>query len=128
MATINLVGKAVVVTSSITYDDLTLVQKYRPEALQLKDEKGNPFFMVFLGDCGGINKNGVTFDSKSNNGGKAQFTEIVNFKNTDPVEAVAEYVGTSILHLSKIEQGLPEIIADIKDEKDRIEGHIVVTA
>lgn len=134
MAKITIVGEAVVVTSEIKMEDLKKVAKYRPEALIVyrDDEKKEPIFRVGVArgaSAGCISKLGAEFGSVAHDGsGKATITLTLANVNDDSdiKEIVAEQVGVGILHLNKVEEMLPGVIAEIDAEHDNIISNISV--
>ena len=133
MAKITIVGEAVVVTSEIKMEDLKKVMKYRPDALTVYggEENKEPIFRVATSKCnfGRINRMGAEFGGVAKDGsGKATITLTLNNagEDVDVREIVAEQVGVGILHLNKIEERLPEVIAEIDAEHDNILNNISV--
>lgn len=117
MAKIKVAGAAAVVKSDVRLADWEKVRKYRPEKLILRDEEGEPQFEVNVGHgMGSIGKYGAVFGDVTD-GGFATITLVEGGGfGDDPVEAVAEKVGVSILNLNKIEARMPEVIQEIDVE------------
>lgn len=129
MAKIVIAGDAVVVTSSLTLDDIRKVEKYRPDALILKGGEDNkePIFAVSTAKSGYINKNGVAFASESHDDKKlAQITMTLGETDGDVKATVADKIGASVEMLGQIEKTLPEVIADIDAKKKAIIESITV--
>ena len=128
-AGITVAGQAVVITSSMTLDDIKTIGKYRPEKLQLKDaENKEVIFVISVSKGkGSINKYGAEFDSTTyNRDGKAVITLDMPVVNGSVEESVAEYVGSAILNLNKLEAQLPAVINEITTEKAAILANISV--
>ena len=128
-AGITVAGQAVVITSSMTLDDIKTIGKYRPEKLQLKDaENKEVIFVISVSKGkGSINKYGAEFDSTTyNRDGKAVITLDMPAVNGSVEESVAEYVGAAILNLNKLEAQLPAVINEIVAEKAAIKASIRV--
>ena len=126
-AGIKVLGQTAVIISDFTRDELKEVEKYRPEALTLIDEKTKePVFGVTVGAGeGNIGKYGATYGSGQDADGKA----IITMQIPDGVEAkkfIEEKVGVAILTLRKIEAGLAEKLTEIKEEKAEVLGTIEV--
>lgn len=127
MATIKIVGKAVVLKSGIKLEDWQKVQKYQPNALVLKDAEGNETFRVAIGAGSGyVSKLGVSFsDETSDPNGMADVTLV--YQSTLPTpENVMELFGNSILSLNHIEGYIPEVIAEVDAELGEIMSNITV--
>lgn len=128
-AGITVAGQAVVITSSMTLDNIKTIGKYRPNALQLKDaENKEVIFSVGIAKGkGSINKYGAEFDSTTyNRDGKAVITLDMPAVNGSVEESVAEYIGAAILNLNKLEAQLPAVINEITTEKTAILANISV--
>lgn len=128
-AGITVAGQAVVITSSMTLDNIKTIGKYRPEKLQLKDaENKEVIFVISVSKGkGSINKYGAEFDSTTyNRDGKAVITLDMPAVNGSVEESVAEYVGAAILNLNKLEAQLPAVINEITAEKAAILANISV--
>ena len=128
MAKITIVGDAVVITSAAKLEDLELVQKYRPEALVLKDEEGNEVFAVGVGGSS-INNWGVEFNSATHDERKlATITGVIKGYDGegDVRELVADEFGVVFANLNKIEETLPTVIREIKDQRTALIAGITV--
>lgn len=130
-ATISVNGESVVITSDIKLDDIKLVEKYRPSECKLKggeDGKEEIFFIGTYPDpCGAINQFGAEFGSTTHDGtGRATITFPLPSGVGDVKERVAEYVGSAILDLNKIEAKLPAVIEEIINEKAAVLENISV--
>lgn len=128
-AGITVAGQAVVITSSMTLDNIKTIGKYRPNALQLKDaENKEVIFSVGIAKGkGSINKYGAEFDGVTyNSEGKAVITLDMPEVKGNVAESIAEYVGAAILNLNKLEAQLPAVINEIATEKAAIMANISV--
>lgn len=128
MANIIIAGEAVVITSAMSLEDLKTIKKYRPGALVLKDEEGEPVFAIGVSNgAGSIGKFGAEFGSESHGEEpKACITMITNGISGDVEEKVSEMVGPAILRLNEIEDTLPTVLAEIEAEKAAIRSTITV--
>ena len=129
MAEIKLVGDALVIESSVTMEEWKLVNKYHPDALVLTEgEDKTPVFRVGIGTDGGFSKYGIVFTGETH-GEKKYATFTTGFivrTEKDIKEAVAEYVGSAILKLNKLEASIPGVIEEIEEEKKDIMRNITV--
>ena len=131
MAKITIAGDAVVVTSSVKLEDYQKIAKYRPEALTLLggEDGKEPIFGVAIvkEGSGNINQYGVEFSSSTRNDEKlACLTMVYSGTAGDIKEAVADRIGVAILNLSKLEEKVPAVLAEIEAEKAAIIDSITV--
>ena len=126
MANITIKRNVAFVESSMTLEQVKKLAKYRPESLKLKDEKGNPTFIVgtTIG-CGSIKPFGVSFGVQTDETKPAGVTFDIPVGVADPKEYVMEVVGTAILNLEKVEAGVAAVNREIDAELASIERHIV---
>ena len=136
MAKINVLGDAVVVTSTIKSADIALIAKYRPDALTLFEtgangEKGDPYFVVSstTSGSGSIGRYGIVFGGTARDG-SGLATVTVPFTGptaeADVKESVADMYGTALANLNEIEAVIPEVLADIAARKAAIIDAITV--
>lgn len=131
MAKINVLAKAVVVTSTLKIEEIKLVKKYRPEALTLFEGEGDkkePVFCIGLTrGAGEINQYGASFSENTPGDGKeAQVTMILPDGISDVKEYVSDAIGRAVIKLNKLEATVPGIIEEIKAEKAEIEANITI--
>lgn len=131
MAVINVIGSSIVVTSSKKLEDIKAVEKYRPSALVLKDDEGEPVFRVAIGSgAGSLTRYGAEFaPSTINLEGKATITMAMPAVEGDASAirgAVADTVGTAILSLNKVEDTIDDVLAEVQEEREAIMANIVI--
>lgn len=132
MAKIIVAGQAVVVTSSLTLDEIKEVKKYRPEALVLYKGEGpekEPDFKVGFSKCSGgsVGTYGVEFGSESHDDDKlATLTMIIPEDVEDIKGYVSDAIGAAVLKLNKLEESLPEVLKEIKEEREKIDEIITI--
>lgn len=129
MATLKIVGDAVVLTSSAKLEDLKLLEKYKPDALRLyktnEDGKKEVVFTVktTTSGQGGINARGAIFGSAAHDGtGQATVTDRVpeGVTTENLREKIADLVGTGVISLNKVEEQIPAALEEVKAEKAAI--------
>ena len=129
MSKVQIIGNAIVVTSSVKLEDLKTIQKYRPCALTLLggEDGKDPIFAAKVGCTSGINKYGATFAeaSRGENGGYATMT-IMDEITGDPADFVAEKYGTAIRNLNALEEKLNGVLDEIVAERQAVKDSITV--
>lgn len=129
MAKINVTGNAVVITSTVKFEDIAKAKKYRPDALILCEEKGGeltPVFGVDVGREAKWNEYGITFNGKTHNDGFATLTELIPTIEEGLEEAIADLYGAVILKLNKFEEKFPAALEEIKAEREKVLGTISI--
>lgn len=130
-ASIAVVGESVVITSSITLEEYKTVAKYRPKALQLKGGEDGKEIVFAIGVTsnprGSINNVGAEFGSEAHDGtGRATITFDLPRADGNVKEVVAEYIGSAILNLNKIEAQIPAVIEEVDTERANVLANINV--
>lgn len=133
MAKITIAGDAVVITSSLSLEDIRKVEKYRPEALYLKGGENNKEILYGIAtttDCGNINEYGASFGRESHDADKkAVITMCIGDVAVENVkEYVADLIGRAVTNLTKIEATIPAVLAEIAEEKNQIMSNIAVAS
>lgn len=133
MAKVVIAGDAVVITSSVKFEDLQLVKKYRKDALTLKGgESGKePVFSIFVKDCGkgDINDNGVVFASATRDEEKLATVTMSLPEvgvDADVKKFVADSIGGALANLNALEATLPTVVEEIKTQYNNVLENITV--
>lgn len=100
---VQIVGKALVVTSALKVKDIKRAKSICPEALVLKDEDKNVLFSIDVTDSknAGIGSYGANFDSETS-GGFAQVTMVMD--KTLTKEQLADQYGLAFIRLAQTEE------------------------
>lgn len=129
MANIIITGDSVSVISTLSLEDIKTVEKYRPEALSLYEGEGKEkslAFVVKAGSAPSMGAYGVSFTAETSEG-KAVMTEIFSGQSAATIkDAVAEKYGVGILNLRKLELTIPEVLEEIKAQREEIKSAIEV--
>lgn len=132
MARITIAGNAAVVISSMKYEDLKTIAKYRPERLTLYDADNKPVFAICIadeGERGGLNRYGAMFEGESHDGeGLAVMTVPLPDGEGDARERAASCMGVPLVKLNRLEESLPEALREIQAEMADAMGCITVIA
>lgn len=121
MAKVVIAGNAAVITSAMKLEDLRTIAKYRPEALTLRggDDGKEPIFAICLTNGNGkIDKLGVSFGTATRDDEKlATLTLFLSNVDGDVKEYVTDKLGSALINLNKLEETLPDVLAEIASEK-----------
>lgn len=133
MARVKVVGSAAVIVSDAKLDDLKFVSKYRPEALQLfgGDDNKTLEYQVLVRDSGTgtIDANGAMFAEATNTeDGLACITMVMNGVTGNVKEWISDKLGSALIKLAKIEENLPNVIEEVKAERDSVMANIDIEA
>lgn len=129
-AAVKIVGGACVIESGATPEQIKLLKKFRPNTLNLYEEKGGKKEAVFAvgisNGTGSINSVGASFGSAVSSDGKATITLMIPEDVKNAKEWAKDRIGVSILHLNKIEEGFADAIAEVEREKEAVAAAITV--
>lgn len=131
MSKVTIAGNAVVITSSLTMEELETVKKYRPKELVLKggEDGKEAIFAIAVAPQGegSANEYGIAFDSTSNDGtGKASVTLVAPSETDDIVKGVVDSLGGAIMNLNKLEAHLVSVLEEIDADKTAVMENITV--
>ncbi len=130
MANIKIVGDVAVIESAFTLDELKTLQKYAPKSLSLFEadedgKKAEAFRVGVTAGKGSIGQFGASFASASHDERKvATITMAIPTDVEDAKEYVAEAVGLAIVKLNKIEEQIPEALAQVEADKAAVMANI----
>lgn len=105
MAKVQITGDAFSIETNLLMEDIQNLKKFNPQALKLKNEKGDEVFAITLGTVGSISDAGIVFTSAADNGNAsvtAMFPE-TNMAYEDKRKFITNEVGKTILKLNEIE-------------------------
>lgn len=116
-------GNSFVVTSDAKLEDISLIQRMRPQALILTDEKteAQVFAVATTSKSSGyLNEYGATFSTRTNAEGKATITMTLPEGVADAVEYVKENFSLALLQLNKLEKTFAEVLESIKKDQEAV--------
>ena len=121
-----IVGCACVVISTFTPEELKDFECYLPDALTMRDEKGEPVFAISLDEksSGSLTKYGAVFSKRTNSEGHATITIIIDPECDDPEDAVRGALGSAIISLVSMEESLMGRLHDLNEKKTLLVEHI----
>ena len=133
MGKVTISGNAIVITSSVSAEDINLLAKYRPQALQLiveEDGAKTVDFMLSMDSKGSVGKYGISFNGATRDEEKlATYTtvdESLPESNDEAKEVIADKYGAMLSKLAKIEEGIPAAVEEVKAERDAVIAGIEV--
>lgn len=131
MAKITIAGDAMVITSSMTLEEIKKLEKYSPKSLVLKEKEDGKEVEVFrvgsTDGCGVINQYGASFGSASHDE-KALATITMGIpKDTEDARSyAAEKVGAALMNLNQIEEGSALALKIVDEKRNLILENITV--
>ena len=130
MAKIKVVGNVAVLESTIAYDDIVKVAKYRPEALYETDEDGNPVFGICVSGSARANASGINFNNKAhdeNGSAIATFVIVDDAEEAEEFKAhLADRFGGAIMGLARFEENFKGVLEEIEKERADVLEHITL--
>ena len=125
MSQIAIAGNQVVITSSVTLENLRLAEKLRPDALVLKDEEGNETFRVSVGSNSigpkGVSYSGTTRDER----GLATVSAVIPEDVENAKDYIVDTYGLAIERLGKVETALPDVINELVRARQNLRSKII---
>ena len=132
-ATVSAIGEAAVVTSELTLDEIKLIAKYRPKALELKGGEDGKEVVFVIGISsnpkGSINSVGAEFGGETHDGNKRAtitFDLPSRAADEDVKDIIIDRIGTAILDINKLEAQLGNVIEEINKERADIISNISI--
>lgn len=129
MANVKVVGDALVITSALTLEDYKMLERYRESVLVLMggEDKKEQIYRASTGEDGSFDKYGVVFNGKTHDDDKlATVTILIDKVDGDIKEYVANEFGERIMKLNQLEKTLPDVIEEIKKERESVKDSISV--
>lgn len=129
MANVKVVGDALVITSALTLEDYKMLERYRKSALVLMggEDKKEQIYRASTGEEGSFDKYGVIFNGETRDDDKlATATVLIDKIDGDVKEYVVNEFGERIMKLNQLEKTLPEVIEEIKKERETVKGSISI--
>jgi len=116
MADVRIAGNIIVLTSSVTLEELKRLEKHRPEALGIRNAKDEVIFRVGTGS-NALNNNGASFCTATlDSRGLALITLTIPAGVTDAKLYFAETFGKAYAQFKQVEAGLAEATREVAAE------------
>lgn len=130
---IKIVQDAVICVSAITMEEFNTVKKFAPQALVLnkvdENNKKVPVCMLDYANAGGVNKNGIIFDSTTDEGYLCH--TFVGAEGYDPhcsteekVKLISEEYAGLILNVNELEEQIHAALVENADKIERAKASI----
>lgn len=116
-ASITVAGSVAMIATKVPFETLEKIEKYKPEALSLKDETGEEVFKVTTGFGEPyIGKYGIKFTGDKNAAGNAAI--VLQMKcDGDPVDTLFDEFGATVSKLGQVEYKFDSVLAEIDASK-----------
>ena len=123
------IGCACIIFSAFTVEELKELQQYMPDAMTMRDDKGEPIFAISIDETkpGSLNNYGAVFSGKTTSQGNATITILLDPTCEDTEKLVREKLGSAILNLVDLEEYLMKKLADLQKRKGLLNIHIKKT-
>ena len=120
MANVKIAGNVIILTSAVTLEQIKRLEKHRPEALAVRNDKNEVIFRVGTGS-NALNNNGASFNATTKDDRELAFITLEIPANiTDGKRYFAEIYGKAHLQLKRIESGLTDVLRAVEDEINEI--------
>lgn len=126
MAKILVAGDAIVITSVMTLEQITTLEKYRPNALCLFDDNKEVIFKVGTSAVPSAGKFGISFNSETKDGNKLACITIAAPDVEDVVKFVADKYGLAIINLNKVEEQVGDALKSVSDQMAEVMKNITL--
>ena len=121
MAKIKKVWQALVLTSAITAKEFDKIIKFKPEALELRTEKGEVTFKVMLSE-GEVSKYGIGFDYVDKEG----YLQLTIMTYVDSKEDILDCYAAILANVNKVEAQITSALDEVNALFTSVEGSIEV--
>lgn len=126
MAKVQIAGNIASITMGVDAKVVDRVNKFVPDAMELRDEDGKQKFVLSLGKGDSFSTYGATFQSVSKATGKYSAAIRIENEVADPKAYVAEHYGTMIANLNAVEAQITEADAKAVAAETAIDNAIEV--
>ena len=114
MAKIKTVHKAAVISTDLSVKNIKKLEAINPDALAIKNDKGETLFQIATGSNESISKYGIVFANDS------KLSVIVDTDKSLSRDLVAELFGATLLQLSRVEEQANAALESIGTDLDTL--------
>ena len=116
MADVRIAGNIIVLTSTVTLEQLKKIEKHRPESLEIRNGKDEVIFCVGTGS-NALNINGASFNAATLD---ERALALITLQIPGDVQNAklyfAETYGKAHIMLKQVEAGLGEVVRNVAEE------------
>lgn len=124
---IKILGRAILIAIAVAMADIELLSTYKPEALILRDEDGNPLFAIAKSKRADISKSGVAFNDVDKDGFACITVAIPDdVAEADRKKFVRDQFGPVIHYLEVFAPLVTAEAAQLRADLDAVEDNIEV--
>jgi len=130
MAKIQIAGGAAALVSTLKREEIELLQRYRPNALVLK-EGDETVFRVKAGEYedGSVSEYGVCFVTATRDeAALAEHTIMIPAGVTDVKAFAVDKIGPAVLNLGKVEAQAAAALTGLRTELDQVRDSVFIAA
>jgi len=126
MANIKIAGGAAVLVSTLKLEAIRLLERYRPNALVLREDD-DVVFRVQSGNTGSVSQHGVCFATTTRNeAALAELTLSIPADVTDAKEFAMDKIGPALLQLNHVEAQAAAELAALNEDLTQVRDTITV--
>lgn len=107
---VTVIANNAVFKAGVSYETLKLLARYAPDALVLKDDKGNQMFRIIPGDKCSVSKCGVVYESTASG-------DAVATVPCATAEEAADKHGIEIAALNRLEAGFGAALEQVNADR-----------
>lgn len=118
---IKILGTTATIKSDIKVKDIELLKKFKPEALVLKNEKGNEVFRVSYGE-GVSNNYGITFNENIKGyAGISLCNDAIDISKDDVKKSLVEFLAPVQVNLQKLAEQINTTATEVRKTNKELE-------
>ena len=123
---IKIAGNAVILTSTLKFEEIKKLEKYNRDALclvELKNDEEHEVFRIQTGKCSSISEYGIVF-TEANAAGYATATVLLPEGTVDKKAYIKDNFGTTMFMLSDLEDAVKTALAQIEAAYAQLDNDI----
>ena len=126
MADVKIAGNTIVLTSTVTLEQIKRIEKHRPEALEIRNAKEEIIFRVGTGS-NALNDHGASFNAATLDDRELAYISLpIPPGVTDAKRYFAETFGQQHLYLKAIEQRLSSVLVEVEGKITEIMNDVTM--
>ena len=126
MAVVKIAGNTIILTSTLTLEQIKRIEKHRPEALEIRNAKEEIIFRVGTGS-NALNDHGASFNAATLDERELAYISLpIHSGVADAKRYFAETFGQPHLHLKAVEFRLADVLAEVEDEITEIMNDVTM--